>query len=321
MANAASAEASPHALRVVTRSRSRKMPSSAATMNPICAIGTSTLAWPSATLRSRKMVAASSTIAAAKPYLNVTGGGGSLRSAMYTTAVASGMNSAACATASVSGTAPCRSPTVWKKFEAPKASVATPTLDERAPPSVVGRAFGAASCPHQEPCRQQGEGETGDFGLRQRLAEQRNHQRGGDDEVHAEDRRIGAHRAGGKAADEIVEPGEDEGAGERPPQRRRIEHERAGRERIENHERAKEPRLRQEEMVGPDTRGSGLLVDEIRKTVADHRHDRAEDLRVHHGLRGSVRRRSATSLRSLKRATPPGDRPSPRRSIRAGSRA
>jgi tripartite-type tricarboxylate transporter receptor subunit TctC len=63
-ASAANAEASPTVLRAVMRSRRTKMPSSAATMNPICVIGTSTLACPSATLRNMKMVAPRRRIAA-----------------------------------------------------------------------------------------------------------------------------------------------------------------------------------------------------------------------------------------------------------------
>jgi hypothetical protein len=79
----------------------------------------------------------------------------------------------------------------------------------------------------------------------------------------------GADRTGPQAADEIVESEEDEHAGERAPQRRRIEHECAGRERIENDEWAEEPALRHQEMVGPDPVGSRLLVDEIGDAVAD----------------------------------------------------
>src|SRR5262249_52899415 len=51
MASAAMAAARPIALRGVTASPSTAIPSSAATMNPIWAIGTSTLAWPRAPAR------------------------------------------------------------------------------------------------------------------------------------------------------------------------------------------------------------------------------------------------------------------------------
>src|SRR5207248_10944502 len=70
-ANAINARTNPAVLRTVTRSRRMKIPSTAATTNPICEIGTNTLAWPPATPFSRKIVAPSSAIEAAAAYLNV----------------------------------------------------------------------------------------------------------------------------------------------------------------------------------------------------------------------------------------------------------
>src|SRR5215211_4632862 len=146
MANAASAEASPHALRVVTRSRSRKMPSSAATMNPICAIGTSTLGWPRDAAQQED-------------------GGGEQHDRGSELVLERYRRRRKLAVRDVhdpgcerheqcrlrnrkrfrDGSVP--QPDGVEEIRGAEGKRGDTELDERAPPSVVGRAFGAASCP------------------------------------------------------------------------------------------------------------------------------------------------------------------------------
>jgi len=79
--NAANAMMRPVALRTVRGSRRINIPSKAAMTNPIWVIGTSTVAWPIATPRSKKMVAPTRIIAAVALYLSVLRGGRISRSA------------------------------------------------------------------------------------------------------------------------------------------------------------------------------------------------------------------------------------------------
>ena len=90
--------------------------------------------------------------------------------------------------------------------------------------------------------------------------------------------------ARGQAADEVIEADEGEHAGQHAPQRRRIEHDRAGRERVEDDKRAEEPGLDHQEMVGTDARGRGLFIDEVADAIADHRHEGEGDGLTHHGV-------------------------------------
>src|SRR5690242_2449157 len=92
---------------------------------------------------------------------------------------------------------------------------------------------------------------------------------------------MGTDRAARKAADEIIEAHEDEGTGERPPQRRRIDDEGVRRDRIEDDEGAKEPRLRHQEMVGADAGAGSLLVDEVGEAVTKHGHTVVENGLAH----------------------------------------
>src|SRR5437016_827096 len=84
---------------------------------------------------------------------------------------------------------------------------------------TIRRATGTSTDAQQKPCCKQRECEPYDLAGCQWLAEQCNHQQDRDDKVQAKDRCVGADGARGQAADETKESDEDEGAGQRAPQR------------------------------------------------------------------------------------------------------
>ena len=150
-------------------------------------------------------------------------------------------------------------------------------LHKRAACCTAGRTIRLGFGAEEEPGCNQCQREPGELAGRQRLAQHHHHQHDGDDKIQPEDRCVDADRAGGQAADEVVEAEENEDAGKRAPQRRRFEHKRVGRERIEDDERAEEPPLRHQEMVGRDAGSGGLLVDEVGEAVARHRHNGVDE--------------------------------------------
>src|SRR5262249_39711878 len=73
-------------------------------------------------------------------------------------------------------------------------------LEERAASRFLCCRGGVSAGAEEQPRRQQCERESGDLAGGQRLAQQSDDEKHSDEEIHAEDRRVGADRTGRKAA-------------------------------------------------------------------------------------------------------------------------
>jgi hypothetical protein len=125
----------------------------------------------------------------------------------------------------------------------------------------------------QQPDRGECQHQRDRHGAPHGLAQDCDRQERGHEEVETEDRGADADRSAREAAQEIVEPDEEEQAREPAPGRGRMDRQRAGRPGVEDDDGREAPRLAHQEMIRLHARCGGILVDEVAEPVADQRRE------------------------------------------------